>query len=162
VRNPRARTAWQLNLVLGVKMELREMHMVLRAACLTLILTLTAANLTYAADQTGNFWRGGGVGGVACPEFVATMERARSHGIDSPAYVNETQGYIMYIVGFRTGYNMSAAGTCDIFNGEEDDLYPLLVWSENWCRAHSKRTFSDAVIALAVEKQPGRMKRCNH
>ena len=135
--------------------------MPVRSACLILIVSLATASLAHAADQTGNFWRGGGVGGVACPKFVATMERARSLGIDSPAYAHETQGYIMYILGFRTGYNMSATDTCDIFSGEEDDLYPLLAWSENWCRAHSESKFSEAVIALAVERQPGRMKECS-
>ena len=99
---------------------------------------------------------------MACPRFDATMERARLLGIGTPAYVHEIQGFEMYILGFRTGYNMASAATCDIFDGEDGDLYPLLARTEQWCRDNPKSRFSEAVVALAVERHAERMKECNN
>ncbi len=90
------------------------------------------------------------------------MEHARSLKIGSAAYANEMNGYGMYILGFRTGYNMKAPDTCDIFNGEEGTLYPLFAWTENWCRVHTENRYSEAVIALADERHQKRLQDCAH
>jgi hypothetical protein len=114
-----------------------------------------------AADSKGSFWRGGGTGGVKCPDFVAAMEKGRSHGVGTIAYFREIGGFTMYLRGFQTGYNMSTPVTCDIFPGFED-AYPLLSWAENYCRANPLVTFGDAVVSLARELHPKRKRVCTH
>lgn len=111
----------------------------------------------HGADANGNYIVGGGAGGVRCPDYVATMERARSHSIGSLRYVQETQGFTMFLLGFQTGYNMSTPDTYDIFPGTEGD-YPLLSWVENYCRANPTLRFGDGVIALAREVHPKRQR----
>jgi hypothetical protein len=119
----------------------------------------SCAQVTYSADTNGHFWLGGGAGGVACPQFVASMEKGRSLGIGSIGYVTEIQGFTMYLQGFRTGYNMSTQDTCDIFpDGEKD--YSLLSWIENFCRANPSSRFSDAVVALAIDRHSSRQTVC--
>lgn len=117
------------------------------------------AQISQSADADDRFWLGGGAGGVMCPQFVTSMEKARSLGIGSVGYVTETQGFTMYLLGFRTGYNLSTHETCDIFAGEEKE-YPLLSWAENYCRVNSSSRFADAVIALAKERHPRRQRVC--
>ena len=58
---------------------------------------------------------GGGVGAVKCPTFVATMEKARTRGVMTPGFWKDTGEYMMYVLGFETGYNMSTPDTYDIF-----------------------------------------------
>lgn len=119
-----------------------------------------SAQPAHSADTQGNFWRGGGAGGVECPQFVASMEKARSLGINSVKYVTETKGFTMYLLGFQTGYNMSTKDTCDIFQGEEGK-YSLLSWVENYCRANASSRFADAVIALSEDRHPKRQRVCS-
>lgn len=121
---------------------------------------LLGTQISVAADANGRFLLGGGVGGVQCPEFVASMEKARSLRIGTVGYVRETQGFTMYLLGFRSGYNVATPDTCDVFAGEEND-YPLLAWAENWCRTHSSSRFGDAVVALAAERFPHRQRACS-
>ncbi|TAJ20623.1 MAG: hypothetical protein EPO47_11180 [Rugosibacter sp.] len=113
-----------------------------------------------SADTEGHFWLGGGTGGVMCPQFVASMEKARSLGIDSVGYATETQGYLMYLLGFQTGYNMSTKDTCDIFPSEEK-AYSLLSWAENYCRENASSRFADGVVALSKNRHPKRLRVCS-
>ena len=121
---------------------------------------LCSAQPSYSADTNGRYIYGGGVGGVTCPQFVAAMERSRSFGIDSIAYANEMQGYVMYVLGFQTGYNVSAQDTCDIFPSEEN-TYALLSWAESYCRASPSRLFANAVVALSIDRQSKRRRVCS-
>jgi hypothetical protein len=88
------------------------------------------------------------------------MEKARSLNRGTVGYVQETQAFTMYLQGFRSGYNLATADTCDLFAGEEND-YPLLAWAENWCRAHSSSRFGDAVVALSADFFPKRQRVCD-
>jgi hypothetical protein len=119
-----------------------------------------SAQLAHSADTEGHFWLGGGTGGVMCPQFVASMEKARSLGIDSVGYTTETQGYTMYLLGFQTGYNMSTKNTCDIFPRDEK-AYSLLSWVENYCRANASSRFADGVVALSKDRHPKRQRVCS-
>lgn len=128
--------------------------------CLLLTLACFAmAQISFAADKDGLFFMGGGAGGVKCPDFVASMEKGRAQGINSLGYVQETQGFTMYILGFQTGYNMGSSNTYDIFNGIKSE-YELLAKIEDYCRSNSSVRFGDAVIALAKAQHPKRKK--NH
>lgn len=117
-----------------------------------------------AADSDGDFWLGGGAGGVKCPDFVAAMEKGRSHGVGTIPYVRKIGSYTMYLLGFQTGYNMSTPATCDIFPGVDgvEGEYPLLSWAENYCRANPSQRFGDAVVSLARELHPKRKRVCTH
>ena len=136
------------------------MHMKTLSTLITTAAIFFGAQISHAADAEGRFWMGGGAGSVKCPEFVASMEKARSVGIGTVRYVRETQGFTMYLLGFRTGYNSSTPNTCDIFSSEEND-YPWLSWIESWCRAHPSSRFSDAVVALSEERFPKRQQVCS-
>jgi len=119
-----------------------------------------SAQLAHSADTEGRFGVGGGTGAVKCPQFVASMEKARSFGIGSVGYVSETQGFTMYLLGFQTGYNMSTKDTCDIFPVEEE-VYSLLSWLENYCRANASSPFVVAVAALSNDRYPKRQRVCS-
>lgn len=120
-----------------------------------------SAQVVHSVDADGRFWLGGGAGSVRCPQFVSSMEKARSIGIGSVGYVKETQGFTMYLLGFQTGYNMSTQDTCDIFSSEEKE-YPLLSWAENYCRVNPSSRFSDAVVALSKDRYPKRQRICSN
>jgi hypothetical protein len=125
---------------------------------------LAAAQLTLAsphatsADEQGRYWHGGGVGAVECPAFVETLERAKRAGLGSIEYVSQTQGYVMFLSGSQTAYNLRTAETCNIFSGVSTDQ--KLFWIENYCRRNPLEKFSGAVVALAEEVHPRRQRSC--
>ena len=121
------------------------------------IFFLCAGQLSHAADKNGNYVMGGGVGGVKCSQFVASMEKGRSFGIGSYEYVIETYGFQMYLLGFQTGYNMGAPETYDIFYGYES-TNELLARIENFCRIIPDVTFGFAVTSLGKKLHPKRKK----
>ena len=110
------------------------------------------------ADAPGKYIVGGGVGNIDCPRFVSTMDRAKKFGAGSVGYVNETQGFLMYVLGFQTAYNLQTPQTCDIFDTFTSDQ--LLAWLENYCRAQPLERFGAAVVALAKELHPRRSQSC--
>jgi len=120
---------------------------------------LFLAPIAVAADATsGRFFMGGGVGAVECPKFVASIDRAKKHGSGTIGYANETQGYVMFMFGFQTAYNLQTADTCDIFGDFSPDQ--LLAWTENYCRNKPLEKFGSAVVALAEEVHPVRLRSC--
>jgi hypothetical protein len=122
----------------------------------SLLLLFCFAVRVPAADGNGKYYSGGGAGGIKCPAFVATMEKARRSGIMTGGFVNETSAFIMYLLGFETGYNLSTPETYDIFAGME--AYPMLSWVENYCRANPTANFSDGAIALAQDRRATRQR----
>lgn len=124
------------------------------AACVVVF----SPHLARAADAAGIVWIGGGAGGVECPSFVSVMERARAAGLGTVEYVSQTQGFMNYVVGFQTGYNMQTPNTCDIFAHVSSDQ--VLAWAENWCRANPLLKFGGGMIALAKERYKYRSVVC--
>jgi hypothetical protein len=86
------------------------------------------------------------------------MERAKKAGIGTFDYVNEIQGYSMYVAGFQTAYNLQTPNTCDIFASYNDEQ--LLTWLENYCREKPLEKFGAGVVALAKEVYPKRLQTC--
>jgi len=129
----------------------------------TIIVTVTVllffGQNAHSADTEGLYWTGGGVGAVKCPQFVASMEKARSLGIGSVEFATELQGFYMFLAGFETGYNMSTADTCQIFP-DAGNKYSLLSWAENYCRINASTNFANAVIALSKDRYPRRQRIC--
>lgn len=104
----------------------------------------------YSAETgTGAYFMGGGVGGLSCPNFVETISRAKAHGIGSVNYAIETSGFLMYVLGFRTAYNLQTSDTYDIFDNFEDSQ--LLAWLDDYCKTNPLKKFSDAVVSLSQE-----------
>lgn len=132
--------------------------MSMRNAISSIFLVTACSAAAFGADRSGQYWHGGGVGAAECPAFVAAMERARTHGIGSAGYINEMQGPMMFLAGFQTAYNMQTPATCNIFNGLSYDQ--LLAWTENYCRQNPFDKYSSAVVALAAEIAPKRLKTC--
>ena len=108
-----------------------------------------------AADAEGNYYVGGGVGGLKCPSFLNAMTEARQlgglHSLAGGAHqIYPWQGYVL---GFETGYNLGAPGIVDVFAslGRSDDerLDNAVYWIEGWCQKHPDRLFGSAVAALA-------------
>ena len=120
---------------------------------------LLASGVALAGDaSSGRYWLGAGVGSVECPQFVESMERAKKHGLGTVEYANETQGYVMFISGFQTAYNLQTPNTCDIFGSLTTDQ--LLAWAENYCRSKPLEKFGSAIVALATEVHPKRTLLC--
>ena len=131
---------------------------VMRLSTVIAIVMLATAGPTRGADGRGTYFIGGGVGGIDCPHFVSTMDRAKALGLGSVGYTNETQGFLMYVIGFQTAYNVQTPRTCDIFANFTSEQ--LLGWLENYCRAQPLERFGTAVIALAKEAHPRRSQSC--
>lgn len=130
----------------------RLCHIVMFAVFSTISLT------SAAEDKSGRFMSGGGAGAVDCPKFVQSMDIAKKSGIGTLDYVKEIHGYVMFITGFQTAYNLQTPDTCNIFDSISD--HQMLAWTENYCRANPLEKFGDAVIKLAKEAYPRRKKSC--
>ena len=122
------------------------------------VLVGLVGSVANSADDTGNFMLGGGAGAMPCPEYVATMEKARTLGIGTVQYAEHTSSFVMYILGFQSGYNMAANDTYDVFPGTNGD-YAMLAWIESYCRSHSSSRFGDGLVALARDSNVHRQKK---
>lgn len=117
---------------------------------------LTAGAPSLAADTSGVFWMGGGVGATTCPVFVRVMDSVK--GASNLEYVKNTQGFTMFLSGFQTAYNSQTAVTCDIFHRVNFDQ--ALAWVDNFCRQNPLSNFGSAVVALGDELHPRRSMVC--
>lgn len=133
--------------------------MMRRLCHVVMFAVFSAISLTSVAeDKSGRFISGGGAGAVDCPKFVQSMDLAKASGIGTLGYVKEINGYLMFILGFQTAYNLQTPDTCNIFDSVSGDQ--MLAWAENYCRANPLERFGDAVIKLAKEVHPRRKKSC--
>lgn len=131
----------------------------MRSKLLITLFFVVSSTVALGADNaSGRYWHGGGVGAIECPTFVATMARAKKHGLGTAGYATETQGYVMFISGFQSAYNLQTPNTCDVFNGFSNDQ--LLSWAENYCRAQPLEKFSNSVVAMAQELHARRLQSC--
>jgi hypothetical protein len=121
--------------------------------------SLLLAGTASAADSwTGAYIVGGGVGGIDCRNYAYIMNRAERLGVGSPGYNQETYNFGMYVSGFRTGYNLQTADTCDIFGRFSNEQ--LLTWVKYYCQSYPDERFGGAVVALAQGLYPGRQRNC--
>jgi hypothetical protein len=104
-----------------------------------------------AADQSGHFVRGGGVGSLLCTQFLNAMAEARQEGgLTSIAGANRINVWQSYVVGFQTGYNFAMPGVQDIFSAF--GLSPannVLYGVEPWCQHNPTEYFGDALIIFS-------------
>ena len=126
-----------------------------------LALTFTSIVALGSDASSGKYYAGGGVGAVECPKFVDSMNRAKQYGKTSAdgwtlGYAKEVNAYVSYIFGFQTAYNLQTPNTYSIFGGHSTDQ--LLEWIENYCRSNPLEQFGSAVVALAAELYPRRIR----
>jgi len=132
-----------------------------RVSLIALCLAFSCGMPANAADADGivMVWLGQGAGALECPRVVSFMTRARVAATGTLEYSIKTQGFMNFIAGFQTAYNMQTSQTCDIFSGIS--AQEALEWTENWCRANPSQNFGIGVSALARERYPQRSTACH-
>ncbi len=128
------------------------------AALAVLLIAGFAVGAAHAADATGQYFTGGGVGSTECPTFVADMEQAKATGIGSLNYARTMHGYTMFVAGFQSAYNMQTPATCDIF--PKISINQALAWVDNYCRKEPLKTFASGVAELAYSQHSARKQSC--
>jgi hypothetical protein len=115
---------------------------------LALAVTIPLQSPSYAADERGRFHSGGGVGELACTEFVSAMEAARRHTYKSLEYWKPIEPFLSYTVGFWTGFNYGWRGRQNIFDGL--GIEDVLAKVQMTCRERPTIKFYQA-LGLLVE-----------
>lgn len=131
----------------------------MRLHTLTLVVSLALPLAGLAAENwTGNYVVGGGVGGVECRQFSAVVEQAERFGRGTAEYTRSVYNFDMYLLGFRTGYNLQTPDTCDIFGRFSHDQ--LRDWLKYYCRSYPAERFGSGVVALAQGLHAARVRSC--
>ena len=120
------------------------------------ITCLCVPTLSVAADKSGEYITGGGVGSVQCSQFVHDMEEARkAGGLHSAAGTSIISVWSEYVVGFQTGYNYVAPGVRDIFApfGSSPSI-DVLEKVEPWCQKHPSEIFGVALVNFVKTIEP--------
>jgi len=120
------------------------------------ITCLCVPTSSVAADKSGEYITGGGVGSVQCSQFVHDMEEARkAGGLRSPAGTSIISAWSEYVVGFQTGYNYAAPGVRDIFApfGASPSI-DVLDKVDAWCQQHPSEIFGVALVNFVRTMEP--------
>jgi hypothetical protein len=110
-----------------------------------------------AADLSGQYFVGGGVGGLPCTQFLNAMAEARQEGgLTSIAGADRINVWANYVLGFETGYNFAMVGVRDIFSAfgpspANDVLYGI----EPWCQHNPTARFGKALVIFAEGLRKG-------
>lgn len=120
-------------------------------ALLALMVIICATPRLMAADVSGQFIVGGGIGILPCTQFLNAMAEARQKGgLTSTAGLYIVNPWESYVLGFQTAYDFAVPGVRDIFNAfgpspANDVLYGI----EPWCQKNPTMHFGDALIIFA-------------
>lgn len=120
------------------------------------ITCLRVPTVSVAADKSGEYITGGGVGSVQCSQFVHDMEEARkAGGLHSAAGTSIMSVWSEYVVGFQTGYNYVAPDVRDIFApfGSSPSI-DVLDKVEPWCQKHPSEIFGVALVNFVRTIEP--------
>ncbi len=139
-----------------VRVYERAFQTVFRLLLWFIVSVLIVPLVAQAADSGGRFYMGGGAGGVTCPEYVRVMEQAKEHPPDSLEYVTKTSSFVMYVLGFRSGYNIGKSDTFDIFHGLS--VEQILTWIELRCRENPLLEFGTVLFLLQEQVYPNRQR----
>jgi hypothetical protein len=122
-----------------------------RLAGLALIVCLFGwLDTSLASDEKGGFIIGGGVGFLGCPQFLNAMATMRqSGGSNKIEGVKIISPFVMYVAGFRTGFNSEAQGIFDVFKalGEDAEVNALYA-IEPWCAKNPDKNFATGLLVL--------------
>ncbi|OMH30552.1 hypothetical protein [Motiliproteus sp. MSK22-1] len=124
------------------------------------IIFILLAGKAVAADSNGTAWYGGGAGAIACGDFRYEFRKAKQKGINSIPYANDMQSYVMYVLGFRTGFNHLAENTCDVFGGETE-INNILEQVSVYCLSNPDVKFSSALVSVAQQSMSTSLRKCN-
>ena len=130
---------------------------------LIVIVVIVAASLELHAIDSNNRYFAYGVGQRTCEDFVKFREKkldALEH--QHPRYTKDELYEIVdkivehWIAGFLTAHNLYVSDTYDLAGtATMDELKTRL---EKLCRAKSKQHFAEAMITLAQDLHPQRVK----
>jgi hypothetical protein len=130
---------------------------------LTVVVAIAAAASRLHAIDSSNRYFAYGVGQRSCADYV----KFREHKLDAleqqyPRYTKDELYEIVdkiiehWIAGFLTAHNLYVSDTYDLVGKlTMDDLKARI---EKSCRANPKQYFAEAVITLAQELHPQRVK----
>jgi hypothetical protein len=81
-----------------------------------IVIACVGSSRLLAADLSGQYLVGGGVGALPCTQFLNAMAEARQEGgLTSVTGADRIKVWANYVVGFETGYNFAMVGVRDIF-----------------------------------------------
>jgi hypothetical protein len=124
-----------------------------RFAGLALIVCLFGClDTSWASDEKGGFWLGGGVGALGCPQFLDAMATMRQRGGSKRIEgVKIIDPFVSYVAGFRTGFNSEAQGIYDIFSSLGNDAEVSALFAiEPWCAQNPDKNFATALLFLSL------------
>ncbi len=121
-----------------------------------LVVGVVVAIGTLGQVSAASIITGGGAGSVSCPDFLNAMQTARqAGGLGMPDGVRATISYVMYVLGFQTGFNWGS-NTYDIFGAlgaDPEHGNRVLFALEPYCANHPEKHFDDALFDLVKKLQ---------
>ena len=140
----------------------RNVHKCLSAVLILVLVILAASSRLYAIDSNSRYFAYG-VGQRTCDDYIKVREkRLDTLEQQHPRYTKDELYEIVdkviehWIAGFLTAHNLYVSDTYDLVGKLTMDDLKLRI--ERSCRANTKQYFAEAMITLAQELHPQRVK----
>ena len=140
----------------------RNVHKCLSAVLILVSVILAASSRLYAIDSNSRYFAYG-VGQRTCDDYIKVREkRLDTLEQQHPRYTKDELYEIVdkviehWIAGFLTAHNLYVSDTYDLVGKLTMDDLKLRI--ERSCRANTKQYFAEAMITLAQELHPQRVK----
>ena len=140
----------------------RNVHKCLSAVLILVLVILAASSRLYAIDSNSRYFAYG-VGQRTCEDYIKVREK-RFDTLEQqhPRYTKDELYEIVdkviehWIAGFLTAHNLYVSDTYDLVGKLTMDDLKLRI--ERSCRANTKQYFAEAMITLAQDLHPQRVK----
>ena len=140
----------------------RNVHKCLSAVLILVSVILAASSRLYAIDSNSRYFAYG-VGQRTCEDYIKVREK-RFDTLEQqhPRYTKDELYEIVdkviehWIAGFLTAHNLYVSDTYDLVGKLTMDDLKLRI--ERSCRANTKQYFAEAMITLAQDLHPQRVK----
>lgn len=86
------------------------------------------------------------------------MDHAERQGAANLADKPQVFHFTMYVLGFKTAYNLQTSDICDVFG--QFTSAQLLKWLRYYCQVHPTQRFGSAVVLLGQRLHSGRVRTC--
>ena len=140
----------------------RNVHKCLSAVLILVSVILAASSRLYAIDSNSRYFAYG-VGQRTCDDYIKVREkRLDTLEQQHPRYTKDELYEIVdkviehWIAGFLTAHNLYVSDTYDLVGKLTMDDLKMRI--ERSCRANTKQYFAEAMITLAQELHPQRVK----
>ena len=140
----------------------RNFHKCLSAVLILVSVILAASSRLYAIDSNSRYFAYG-VGQRTCDDYIKVREkRLDTLEQQHPRYTKDELYEIVdkviehWIAGFLTAHNLYVSDTYDLVGKLTMDDLKLRI--ERSCRANTKQYFAEAMITLAQDLHPQRVK----